>query len=241
MRTLASFIRSAGSLLVVSVVSACLAGSLVVPTLANATVTLIARGTDQNGTLLLPGHLLSPGDQVTVEVTGRNDGQQIFGLGASATGYDSNGFQFNSGQTVDSIFNRICIDGLGCLGGLDQGGADPAFLTESPASSAGVEVQFFNALSFGGTTGPGDIDPGVSGIVGDPQARLVFDVAAATVFDQQGSIHIGSLLAFGDALVLAGGTFGVVETVWVVPEPGTALLLGFGLAGLACRRRAESR
>lgn len=208
------------------------AAILGVASAAHASVTLTVRGTDQNGTHLFNGSVLSPGDQVILDITARSDGEPTFGLGASATGYDTGFLSFNSGEKAFSLFSEVCDISSGCVGGLDNTSV-PHIIVESSGFGS-PEVRFFNAISLSGTTQSGANDLGVSGIIGDPQARLVFDVVGlGGLFDPQSSINVGTYVQLGDALILTGGAHGSVQTIWVTPEPSTALLLALGLTALA--------
>ncbi len=83
----------------------------------------------------------------------------------------------------------------------------------------------------------------ITGAVGDPQFQLMFEIVGL----RSTAIEFGTDLAAGEAVILPGGTVGTSNNARVsivaVPEPGIALLLGFGLAvlrytrvGSGCRR-----
>lgn len=98
----------------------------------------------------------------------------------------------------------------------------------------GTFVHFATGISFGYVTNTAAIDPGaVTGATGDPQFRLVF------VVNGPGATTIDVGLRSPDHVFFAG-VGGVVEGFSILigmPEPGTAILLGLGLAGLAHRHR----
>ena len=90
----------------------------------------------------------------------------------------------------------------------------------------GTDVVLFNGVTTGATTGAG------------PETftlTLLYNGGA-------GSIEVGAISSFGDAYVSSvDGTSAPTTTVAysAVPEPGTALLIGLGLAGLATAGRRE--
>ena len=202
---------------------------------SHAQVTLFVTPTNQGGDILTPGALLLPGDQITFDIAARNDGTPINGLGVSAVGYDASGLAFVSGSGVAQLFADICIPGSGCFGGLDGSQAVVGALSES-FNTGVLNVQIFEHISLTPATSTGVDDWGTSGIPGEAQARIVFDVMGVGSFQQDGTIAIGAFFELGDVLILHTTEFGTVETVWVVPEPSTALLMGLGLLGLGKAR-----
>ena len=205
---------------------------------AQAQVTLFVTPTNQNGTILTPGTLLSPGDQVQLDIRARNTGGLgIVALGAVATDYGNNGLAFASGETIPQLFAQICDPSIGCVGGLDGAAVVTGPLFERDVGSLAPFVRTLEHISLTPTVETGADDLGVDGTVGSPQSRLFFDVIASTIFDQQNTIRFGTLPEYGDALILADGSPGTSETLWIVPEPGTASLLGLGLLALGRRPR----
>ena len=176
------------------------------------------------------------GDTVTIDVTLGSDGG-VFGLGVSAIGFDPVA-SFTSGSVPANVLNAICVAPGACFGGL------PNTTAAASVGSANVpglpEVQLFNGVSTVAVDGTGASDQGVVTLTaGDPQFQLVFTAAAPG----STTITIGANSAYGDNVVGAGGSLlsstNATVAITVVPEPGTALLMGLGLAGLAgsSRRR----
>ncbi|MEZ4281997.1 MAG: hypothetical protein R3F21_20530 [Myxococcota bacterium] len=182
------------------------------------------------------------GDVVTIDIRVSSAGSPaVAGLGAAIFGYDGSMVDFLSGSAVSSILHETCLPGIGCFNGIDNqiGGASP--LSEGTVS-AGPYVQLFNGVSLIPRTGTGAQDPGLDGIVGggDAQFRVTFAVTGATTF-QIGTNSADPVL--GNAVVYSGGVIADATNAQLtisvgpgIPEPGGALLMGLGLAGLAMGR-----
>lgn len=180
---------------------------------------------------------LLPGEEVTIDIRVGADADGVFGMGASVWGYDENVADFVSGDAVASIFNAVAIPGVGAFSGLSN--LNAGALGESFIGANGNRVQIFNGAGLSPTFAQA-LDPGLDGNVGGGDA--MFRVTFAAIAPGTTSLNIGTGYQ-GDVVVLAGGVTiqaqnGVVELT-VVPEPGTALLMGLGLAGLAAAGRRE--
>lgn len=179
---------------------------------------------------------LNPGEEVTIGIR-LSGGTNVFGLGASAYGYNESVIDFVTGSSVASINHAFAIPAVGAFSGLGNVLTNP--LAESSIGSNGNRVLIFNGVGLTATN-TNALDPGLNGVIGgnDAQIRLTFraGVAGATV------INIGTGYN-GDGEVGAGGALDQTAltqiTVTVIPEPGTALLMGLGLAGLAAAGRRE--
>ena len=181
---------------------------------------------------------LVAGDTVTLDIRIASDGDPaIFGLGASVYGYDTGVASFTGGDAVAAYLFDTCLAPPTnvCFNGLDnvEGGALTA--------EADGRIQIGNSASLTGRVGTGALDSGLDGVVGggDAQFRLTFvaEGPGTTTFT------IGTGANMGDVIVLADGVTeqatNASQTITVVPEPGTALLMGLGLAGLGLAGRRE--
>jgi hypothetical protein len=203
-----------------------------VASVAGAAATFSATATPSANTILT----LVPSDTVTIDITMLSDGSSVFGLGVSAVGYDPAVASFASGSIPANVLNAICVGPGTCFGGLANATTTAA---ESSLNVPGLpEVQLFNGVAVVAVTGTGAADQGViTGVAGDAQFQIVFTAVAAGTT----SITIGANAAYGDEILGTGGVAAAatnaVVTLTVIPEPGTALLMGLGLAGLASAGR----
>jgi len=179
--------------------------------------------------------LLNPGEQFTINIR-LSGSSNTLGLGASAYGYPLSLVRFVSGEAVESINHATCVPTYGCSAGLVNTVQD---LVEEEIAPGYGRVRFFQGQSVLSTnTNP--LDPGLDGVIGgdDAQVRLTFVILGLGTT----GLNIG-MGAPGDGELFPGG---VVDTtaltqlqVSVLPEPGTALLIGLGLAGLASGRNRD--
>jgi len=188
---------------------------------------------------------LQVGDTVTISIR-LSGGTNVYGLGASAWNYDESVIDFTSGTAVSAINHAVCVPSAGCFSGLANAlvtvtpgtfGTGP--LSESEVGSSGNRVLFFNGVGLSPTTSNAQ-DPGLDGVVngGGAQFRILFTATGLG----QSTIKIGTGYN-GDGEVGVGGATDQSSNfdiaVNVVPEPGTALLMGLGLVGLAAAGRRE--
>lgn len=203
---------------------------------AFAAVTLTASATSASGS---PLSALPVGDLVTIDITLRSDGVPVYALQASATGYDPNGLGFVSGEGAGHVLSLICLP-QGCFGGIENDAIEAPGIREDRSNPLGPQVRFMRGLTIGFTSQTGAADLGVSGIVGDPQFRLMFRARAPGAT----TIEIGANLAYGDASEGEGGllvpTSGASVDLLVVPEPSVTTLFALGLAGLTRGRRPRA-
>lgn len=191
--------------------------------------------------------LVNPGEEFTIDIRLANPTlQNVAGVGGAVQGYDTNVVQFVTGS-IGETSSFFCTNTLAtaCSNGL--GNAIDAFspLTEATVAGVGAYVQIVNAVTVTPRNGAGTKDPGIDGVIGGGDAEFRVTFRALNVPGAQTTLNIGTTTnaTLGNVIVLAGGVTeqatNAIVTVTVVPEPGTALLMGLGLAGLAAAGRRE--
>ena len=202
---------------------------------------------------------LDNGDIVTFDLLLENaTNQDIFGLGIGAYGYDEgdvgsttdNHLLFVGSTATDTAFAN---DGSGVIvptvGILNSGG-----LANSVTSGVETGAPFpfnterrallFNGISTTAANGQGNDDAGVgggfTGLGADVHIQVSFLTQHLGVVPTTVTLEFGTGQFGNEAIGTGGSVLGFSNasyTVTVVPEPGTALLMGLGLAGLASSRR----
>lgn len=189
-----------------------------------------------------PLDALVVGETVTIGIR-ISESENVYALSASAWNYDESVLDFVSGRAVPVINYADCFASPVDL-------CFPPFLTntlpselvENNFAGHGNRVPFISAATLDSTSS-NPLDPGLDGVIGggDAQFRLSFvatGLGSTTVIVGYGYPSDGESMCCGGSGVETSARTPVPITV--VPEPGTALLLGQGLAGLAVSRRPRS-
>jgi len=228
---------------------AVIAAAMVAPMSASALGISVVDVVTGNGTV---GYVEN-GDTVTLNIRIENNtNQDVAGLGIAVSGYDAgavgiasdNNLVFVSGSNSEAL-SEFNLPTVGPVNGListsvTQDGAPFPFFTE-------LRVQAFDAVALMGSNGDGSLDGGVGGLGtgnGDYHMSVTFQAVALGATPLSPAVlnlEIGTG-SFGNGAIEAGtGNIlafnNAFQSITVVPEPGTALLMGLGLAGLASRRR----
>lgn len=201
--------------------------------------------------------VLQPGQTITFDLLAENASyQDIFGLGLGVRGHDANangivddGLSFVSGAVTPGIFNVVQAPGTpnNAFGGLSNTLSAPVelgFYDNVTFTSEEKRVMLFNGVSIAAAQGDGTNDVGVGGDftdAGDVHFQVTFQATPTQIAARDFTLDFGTISDFGAVAVGAGGSllsFGNAQyTLTVIPEPGTALLMGLGLVGLAAQRR----
>jgi len=202
--------------------------------------------------------VLQPGETITFDLVAENaTAEGLFGLGLGVRGYDANangenddGLSFSSGLVTESVFNVGRAPGTPneAFGGLPNtllvatefGGFDPNTFEREE-----LRAMVFNGVSVVGRNGDGTDDVGIGGGYtgdGDIHFQVVFQASATPTREATDfTLDFGTIEDLGAAAIGDGGSilafYNDSYNLTVIPEPGTALLMGLGLAGLATQRR----
>jgi hypothetical protein len=192
------------------------------------------------------------GETITIGVRVDNPSAlEIAAVKASVTGYDPTIAAFNSGQAVGSVFNELCIPTVGCFGGISN--TAPPLSQSTNVTSGQLEIPFLQGVTLTPTSGDGSFDPGLDAAdPGIPDASPHFRFSFVISSPGETTLQIGFDAAYGNSLFASGGIdisppdanalvfLSSEQSPYVVPEPGTALLIGLGLAVLSATRRPQA-
>lgn len=193
---------------------------------------------------------VAPGEAFTLNIALDNASASLVqGVDIELTGLAAAGATVVSGETARNVdflgsaspvhFARLacstsppeCSTGLASV---DNAFFDPADLSGGIYSPGDDSVFIIRALASAITNGNGSLDPGLnlsfSG-AGAVDASLMVTALTAGTFE----LTVGG--TYSDGSNVLGIQQGATFTLNVIPEPGTALLMGLGLAGLAAAGR----
>lgn len=205
---------------------------------------------------------LENGDVVTFDLLLENATQQdVFALGVGAYGYDEgsvgsatdNHLVFVSSTASASAFNNNgqVVPSFGVLNDNDGLSNSTVAGVESGAPfpfNQELRAVLFNGISTSAANGTGNDDAGVggglTGVGSDVHIQVSFQVqslGATPLSPSAVTLEFGTGQFGNEAVGTGGSTLAFTNasaTLTIVPEPGTALLMGLGLAGLASVRRS---
>lgn len=196
---------------------------------------------------------LAVGDTLSLDIGLRNTDDPVYAVGISIYGYDRDILELVDVTTSSSFLNRT-DPAAGPGGGFvnaarqDDYSHLPVGIQEIILADVEPRVRLFQGISLSLNGGDGSMDRGIAGGLtgeGDAHARVTFRLisAAATTLSIGTDLMQDAVLLSGVVLASAKGTSYAVypglgsSGPWVpTPEPGTALLVGLGLAVLSGRR-----
>lgn len=197
---------------------------------------------------------LLDGETVTVDLVLENATQEdVFGLEILATGYDvgndgttlNNHLVLSGGAVASSALNDTFVAGVGSFNGLSNLRTAPLEQGQGSPIFDPLRTSLFAGASLSSVNGDGSLDTGIGGLQtngSDVHFQVQFTAQAGLTGINANTVTLNfGVGEFGSAAIGAGGQILAFNNasvdITVVPEPGTALLMGLGLAGLATRRR----
>jgi hypothetical protein len=183
---------------------------------------------------------INAGESFQIELAlDNNSASTVFGVTGILDGMAAAGASVTSGQSASAHFVAVCLaPPTGCLGGpltVDNAFYNPNDLSASGEYSAGDDsIVIVNALATAPSVNTGAADPG---LIGGDLVPSSLDVTLTLIANIVG-VHVLTIGGtFSDGTNVIPITEGTTFTVTVIPEPGTAILMGLGLAGLASAGR----
>ncbi len=199
---------------------------------------------------------LEAGDEITFDLRLENSTNvDVYGLDVIVSGYDTPGttnvvsshLQLVGGALSTSAFNTADIPAVGSVGGLANLRSTPDQVWAlSLTNPQPVRTSLFAGAALSPSNGNGSLDTGIGGDLvgnGDIHFRVTYRLAtnAPANLNQNLMLNFGTDASLGHVAIGAGGDTipfqNASYALTVIPEPGTALLMGLGLAALATRRR----
>jgi len=169
------------------------------------------------------------GTNTTIDISLTNlDGKSVQGIEIDLSGLAGIG-NVVSGQAARYNFAQACFGSpLQCFGAVDS--VSNAFFDYNDLRAGGYapgdnSVELLRSLALNPTTATGANDPGLAGAPAGVDIRIII----ASVGLGGDAIVAGRYSNGVDVLPFGGGSVPIAP----IPEPGTALLMGLGLAGLA--------
>ncbi len=183
---------------------------------------------------------VTPGTTVTLDITLTMSGaNEMFGISGSVNDYNRGVVTPNAGASTiaSQLLYATCIPTYGCFNGV--GNLESGLRVQGGVEGPGAEDTFLSILSTSAVGGDGTQDSVALGT--SHQFSIVYDVVGAP--GSSTVLRVGTFADYADAF--AGASDDIVNntsveiTIAPIPEPGTALLMGLGLAGLAAAGRRE--